>query len=331
MMTNNKTTFSGFIFSCALFASSWGVNADAYNDAIKASESGNYQRALNLINTLIEQDNNNPRALLLLANTHKAMGDLKQAKLDYQDLIKKYPDLPEPYNNLAIIHAEAGDTTKAIDLLIKVFETNQSYSLAYQNLRTIYNDIASETYREALDINDAPKNKSILFSLNDIYHQQTIAQNSFVDPSLASNTTAIQTATAVSQTSQIETVANNNENIDQSYLIKETEVSEMVLGWADAWASQDVARYLSYYHQQFVTPNRISRSAWEEQRQNRIESPEYIQVKISDIVVEFSDANTAVVNFRQKYRASNYGDDTFKKLTLATNNGQWKIVTEQTL
>jgi tetratricopeptide (TPR) repeat protein len=322
-MITNKKTLSGIIFSCALAATSSAVNADTFNDAIKASESGKHQQALTLINSLVEQGNNNPRALLLLANTRKEMGDIEQAKLDYQNLIEKYPDMPEPYNNLAIIHAEAGDTTKAIDLLLKVFETNQSYSLAYQNLRTIYNDIASEAYREALDINEKPKEKSILFSLNDIYQHQGTTTS--VVPT---NNSSVKTNTAA----QNLPVANNvNTNIDQTYVIKETEVSEMILGWADAWGAQDVERYLSYYHKQFVTPNQMSRTAWESQRQNRIESPEYIQVKVSDIVVEFSDANTAVVNFRQKYRASNYGDDTFKKLTLATSKGQWKIVTEQTL
>jgi len=68
----------------------------------------------------------------------------------FSSLSEDYPDLPEPYNNLAVLYASQGQYEKARDALEAAIRTHPSYSTAHENLGDIYAKMASQAYGKAL-------------------------------------------------------------------------------------------------------------------------------------------------------------------------------------
>lgn len=68
------------------------------------------------------------------------------------EIIEKYPNLPEPYNNLAVLYADLGQYEKAKNALERAIKTHPSYATAHENLGDIYAKMASESYDKALQL-----------------------------------------------------------------------------------------------------------------------------------------------------------------------------------
>jgi outer membrane protein TolC/ketosteroid isomerase-like protein len=99
--------------------------------------------------------------------------------------------------------------------------------------------------------------------------------------------------------------------------------------WAQAWAAQDVERYLTFYAPEFKPPDGQSRRAWEKLRRARISGPRSIQLSIRDIEVRQRDNDRAAATFRQDYRSDGYEDSVRKTLELVRDGGRWLIAEER--
>ena len=82
-----------------------------------------------------------------------------QAIAQFQKLTEDYPDLAEPYNNLAALYAAAGDYAKARDTLEQALRTNPGYATAHENLGDVHAALASQSYARALQLE--PKNVTV--------------------------------------------------------------------------------------------------------------------------------------------------------------------------
>ena len=67
----------------------------------------------------------------------------------FEKLIDDYPDLAEPYNNLAALYAAAGDYGRARVTLEKAVRANPNYATAQENLGDVYAALASQSYARA--------------------------------------------------------------------------------------------------------------------------------------------------------------------------------------
>ncbi|CAN0621925.1 Tetratricopeptide repeat-containing protein [Burkholderia multivorans] len=97
----------------------------------------------------------------ILANPHDVQAQFKRgtvlARLNRDDdaieqfvaLTQAYPELPEPYNNLAALYAKHGRYDEARAALVTATQANPSYSLAYENLGDLYLRLAAESYKRA--------------------------------------------------------------------------------------------------------------------------------------------------------------------------------------
>lgn len=65
-------------------------------------------------------------------------------------LNEDYPELPEPYNNLAVIYAGQGRYDKARVALEAAIRGNPNYAIAYENLGDVYTRLAAQAYARAL-------------------------------------------------------------------------------------------------------------------------------------------------------------------------------------
>jgi hypothetical protein len=75
----------------------------------------------------------------------------------------------------------------------------------------------------------------------------------------------------------------------------------------------------------------MSREAWEQQRRERLKSPEWIQIGLSNFKVEKLPSGEAKVEMIQDYRASNYQDKTRKLMLMRQTADGWRIIDEQSI
>lgn len=67
----------------------------------------------------------------------------------FVDLTNDYPELPEPYNNLAVLYSGQGEYEKARLALEMAVRANPGYAIAYENLGDVYSWMAGKSYDKA--------------------------------------------------------------------------------------------------------------------------------------------------------------------------------------
>lgn len=134
------------------------ARADEMADVGKLVKAGKVSEALNKTNEYLAKRPADPQMRfmkgVLLAEQNKP----EEAIALFTKLTEDYKDLPEPYNNLAVLYAAKGDYERARVTLEKAIRTNPSYMTAYENLGDIYGKMASQAYDKALALgaNSAP-------------------------------------------------------------------------------------------------------------------------------------------------------------------------------
>lgn len=68
----------------------------------------------------------------------------------FQELTEDFPELAEPYNNLATLHAANGDYERARIALEQALRSNPSYATALENLGDVHGMLASRAYARAM-------------------------------------------------------------------------------------------------------------------------------------------------------------------------------------
>lgn len=101
--------------------------------------------------------------------------------------------------------------------------------------------------------------------------------------------------------------------------------------WVAAWQDQDVEAYLNAYHPQFIPRYQDSVSSWRRLRERNINRPDWIRLGLSELEVVAESAERIEVTFWLAYEASNYQDDTQKRLVLLEADGRWLIQEEVNL
>jgi HlyD family secretion protein len=107
-------------------------------------------------------------------------------------------------------------------------------------------------------------------------------------------------------------------------------VLSRVDAWSQAWKNKDVDTYLSFYADQFVPEQKMSKADWVAQRQKRLASKDSLDISLSQINVQVN-GDKATQEFLQHYSANGKKEDSNKRLTLALLNGEWLIVREQSI
>src|SRR5690606_23113591 len=77
-----------------------------------------------------------------------ALGRADEAIAVYSDMTNQFPELPEPWNNLAALYASRGELERAQDSLQMALRANPDYAAARANLGDIQLMMALRTYRQ---------------------------------------------------------------------------------------------------------------------------------------------------------------------------------------
>jgi Flp pilus assembly protein TadD len=64
-------------------------------------------------------------------------------------MTEEFPDLPEPYNNLAVLHAADGQLDRARTLLESALRLDPGYRVAHENLGDVFVRLALRAYEAA--------------------------------------------------------------------------------------------------------------------------------------------------------------------------------------
>src|SRR5262245_45548827 len=152
------------VASACLFAAA-AAHADDLQDASRMLKAGQHQQALERVNKVLAAKPRDPQARFLKGLIFTDQGNTKDAIDIFTRLTQDYPELPEPYNNLAVIYAAQGQYDKARLALEQSIRTHPSYATAYENLGDVYAKLASQAYDKALQIDSSNKGAQNKLSL----------------------------------------------------------------------------------------------------------------------------------------------------------------------
>ncbi|CAN4275324.1 Tetratricopeptide repeat [Methylophilaceae bacterium] len=314
-----------FLFALSLVSSN--VFADELKDISQLSDQGQQSAALERLNAYLVANPKDPQAMFMKGIIQVESGKRDDAIKTFTDLTSKYPNLPEPYNNLAVLYADAGEYDKAKKALETAIKTHPSYATAHENLGDIYARMASEAYDKALQLdNGNSRAQSKLSMIKDLFGtSNNVVAKAEPAKNAKSGTMPIRPTDKKEEPSKaIETF---KAPVDSS-ADDERSVADAVGIWAKAWSSQDVEKYLASYADSFKTPKGESRKAWEKQRRERISAPKSISVELKNQNVTIVDSNNAKVTFKQSYKGAGKAIRTDKTLLLKKENGNWLIEQE---
>ncbi len=77
----------------------------------------------------------------------------------FESLMQDFPELPEPYNNLAVLLAAQGRYEQARALLQRAIDAQPNYVTAYENLGDLHIALAADAYQRGAKL--APNNASL--------------------------------------------------------------------------------------------------------------------------------------------------------------------------
>ncbi len=334
------------------------AQANDYADITQLLKAGKAAEALTKADQRLSATPRDPQLRFLKGVAQADSGKPTDAIATFTKLTEEYPELPEPYNNLAVLYANQNQLDKARTALEMAIRTNPSYATAHENLGDIYAKLASQAYNKALQLDaaNATSLKPKLALIRELFSADAAkgakpaaaapapaviaaqrpapAPAATPAPAPAAAPTAAPAPAAVAPAASPAPAATPAAapaaDTAKKEAAKDTkEVSAAVQAWAAAWAAKDMKGYLSAYGKEFDPPGKQTRAAWEKEREARIVGKSKITVQVSDLNVSMN-GNKATARFRQAYSADSLNVTSRKTLDLVETNGRWLIVREAT-
>ena len=163
----------GWLLALCLGAA-FGVHADELADVQRLYYAGQAPAAMQRADQFLAI---NPRDAQMRFLKGVMLTDAKrsmEAIALFQKLSDDFPDLAEPYNNLAALYAAQGDYAKARATLEQALRMNPNYATAHENLGDVYAALAALSYARAEKLD--PANVTVptkLALVRDLYKRAT--------------------------------------------------------------------------------------------------------------------------------------------------------------
>ena len=348
-------------FSMGAATQSAAQNSDL-TEINRMLKSGQSQQALDRVNVYLTSKPKDAVGRFIRGLAQAELGKTNDAITTFQSLTEDYPELPEPYNNLAVLYSSKGQFEKARVALELAIQTHPSYSTAHENLGDIYAKLASQAYDKALQLdkgNGAVATKlnlvRDLFSTNPkantaprpVASAATLTAASTVLPATRPTTTIVPppaapvatvappvvVAAAKTEPSKLLPAAPAPGAPAPAPVAAPAEGSADVLRavnkWAQEWSGKHADGYLAAYSKSFKPEDGSSRSAWSAARRERVGAPRHIKVEVLGAIVEMKSATEAKVTFRQAYDSDSLQTRSRKTLTLVKEGATWLITRER--
>jgi tetratricopeptide (TPR) repeat protein len=330
------------------------AGADELQDANKLFKQGQNEQALTSVNVYLKDKPKDAQARFLKGLILTDQGKTSDAIRIFSELTEDYPELPEPYNNLAVLYAGQGQYDKARIALEMAIRTHPSYATAHENLGDIYAKMASQAYDRALQLDRSnTSTQTKLELIKELFSNSNASASTprpakpvvvaaHTAPATEAAAAEVKSAPASAQPAPAakQVMADSRRQEPAKVSAPETvksashngqeDVLKTVHAWAAAWSAKNVKKYLSFYAGDFKVPDGQSRADWDSVRTERISKPRFIHVGIEGASVKFLDDTHASVTFRQSYSASHLKVHSRKTLVMVKADDHWLIQDEQT-
>jgi tetratricopeptide (TPR) repeat protein len=154
------------LLGCLLALLSLGAGADEIQDINTLLKQGQTDEALKRVDAYLAKNPKDVKGRFEKGLILTAQGKANDAIQIFTGMTEEFPELPEPYNNLAVLYAEQGQYDKARTALEMAIRTQPTYATAYENLGDIYAKMASQAYGHALQLK--PDNTGVKTKLSRI-------------------------------------------------------------------------------------------------------------------------------------------------------------------
>ncbi|MBU1528961.1 MAG: tetratricopeptide repeat protein [Gammaproteobacteria bacterium] len=362
---SGKFTKSKYALLCALIGLAFAgapSHADEADEVSKLIQNSQFEQAQARADAFLANRPNDAQMRFLKGLILTERNKTAEAITVFTKLTEDFPELPEPYNNLAVLYAGRGEYEKARESLEMAIRTHPSYATAHENLGDVYAKLASQSYDKALQLDGRNSTAQTKLSLV----RNLIAGKPSTVTVAAAAPAAVPAAAPVKKPAPAEPKppvvkeepkaappvvespppvavappapvvapaapaisASKPADPKPNSIGMDSAVLNAVEAWAKAWTDQDMVGYLGAYSKEFETPGKMNRANWEKMREQRIVGKETIRVVVENPLITIS-GNEAVVKFKQSYFSNRLNNVSSKTLTMKQEGGTWKITNER--
>ena len=355
-MTFYKTIISIFLSLILCLSSVFAQTS--YGDIQLLIKQGQFKEALKLTEDRLSRDKLDIKLQFMKGLILTRLDRYSDAEKVFIQLTKENPELPEPFNNLAVVYAAQGKYSEAEEALKGAINTHPSYATAHENLGDIYAKMASRAYNQALELDTSSKTAREKLSLvNELISappepEKTVVAIASPEPKTEPEPKPEKKQVAKPvQEPEIITIPAKKEPkpvkaqekpvFPSTSPVQEVDVEEEIAqnrkavelavnNWANAWSAQDVDTYLASYGQEYIPAKRLSRREWEKERRKRLLRPSFIKITLSNLKINLHGKDYAEVKFTQSYRSDTYSDKVKKEILMRKVEDKWLITQERT-
>lgn len=135
----------------AVRASEWSADPDKpYREALAQYRAGDLPGALVTAEQSLAENTRDLRLRFLRAVLLAGLGRTDAAVEAFREMTEQFPEVPEPWNNLAVLLAARGELDAALRALQDAIRAAPSYALAHENLGDLHIRLAARAYERAL-------------------------------------------------------------------------------------------------------------------------------------------------------------------------------------
>ena len=336
---------------------------DDLREAQRLYAQGRLPQSMEKVDAFLKAQPRDPQGRFLKGLLLTEQKRIPEAIQVFTGLTEDFPELPEPYNNLAVLYASQGNYDKAKSALELAIHTHPSYATAHENLGDIYAQLASRAYDRALQLDKNNATAQLKLSLvKDLFTSQKTAGQArsatapVSTPATSAPPSPPSAPPKIDTTPKVETKPVETAKVEPPKAPPKSEpakpavvaaapavaaptssaasgddkarITAAIESWAKAWSAQDVKGYLNAYAPDFEVPAGENRSTWEKQRAERIQKPKSIEVgvKVQSVQVSGSEATATI---RQAYKSDTLKNTTTKTLKLVKSGDRWLIKQER--
>ena len=125
------------------------VHADEYADVNRLIGAKQFPQALASADKYLAGKPRDPQMRVLKGVIQGETAKTSEAMETFTKITEDYPELPEPYNHLAVLYAGQSQFDKARTTLEMAIRLNPRYTTAHENLGDVYARLASQSYSRA--------------------------------------------------------------------------------------------------------------------------------------------------------------------------------------
>jgi tetratricopeptide (TPR) repeat protein len=287
-------------------------------------KAGKLQEAQRRIDASLAEHPQDAQLLFMKGLVLADMGMDASAINVFFELTVLYPELAEPYNNLAVLYARIGKLEEARKALEMAVRLSPEYATASQNLAILSyrsTDNGGNAVDDAIPVpgtvtaSDTATDAAVKTGSVDQKRLVVLERSRDPAPQGAMHAEKPQAEGEPAPLTDVEQ--------------QRARVLSTLNDWANAWSARDVTSYLTFYSTYFKPPGKQSRRRWELGRRRNIVSKASIRITISDPSVHV-EKPYARVRFRQLYTSDKLVSDDIKTLVFLEEPEGWKIVEEFT-